>query len=303
MTDEEVELIYNYLHENYEYVDGELIRKVASGSAPIGRPLGSLSYRDGNIKPKIVCMLYIKGRSLKKPLANLIYLFHYKKYPLLIRFKDNNITNCSIDNLEEIYSRENSAKGYSLKRSNSVSKYRAMVQDKNRKQISLGSYETVEECKAVYDFARKLQMEGIQDEATIKEKTKAQFPSCRIRIKKSGALPLGVSNVRNRFLAKLSFEGKQVYLGSYDNESIAHNAYLCALQLKNEGSSIDQIIPILKDKFPGKSFGRSKGFSRKRSKYQASIFSGKKRINLGLFDTPEEAHEAYLKARAEHANP
>lgn len=41
------------------------------------------------------------------------------------------------------------------------------------------------------------------------------------------------------------------------------------------------------------------GVSRQRSKFRASIKTGGKNAILGLFDTPEAAHAAYLSAKAE----
>lgn len=41
------------------------------------------------------------------------------------------------------------------------------------------------------------------------------------------------------------------------------------------------------------------GVSRCRDKWRANIKVGAKRISLGRFATPEEAHEAYLKAKRE----
>ena len=44
------------------------------------------------------------------------------------------------------------------------------------------------------------------------------------------------------------------------------------------------------------------GVSRKRDRFEASITKDRKRQRLGVFDTPQEAHQAYLKAkRALHA--
>lgn len=297
MTEEEVGLVYEYLHANYEYRDGELIRKISKCSAKSGDRLGSLSFREG-LRPKMLCMLYIKGVSFKKPLANLIYLFHHKTYPYLLKFLDENITNMRIDNIEQIYSKEIDCKGYGLKKENTISKYRAMVQNKNRKQISLGTYKTIEECKEVYNFARNLQKQGIDEEIIIKQKILEVFPNSRIRIHKHKNKFIGVSDVRGRFLSKISINGKQSYLGSYDSEIIAHEVYKHAQKLKTDDFSFEEIISSIKEKFTSKSLGNSKGYYKKGNKYQAIL----RKQNLGTYDTPEEANAAYLKAKEEHQN-
>ena len=49
------------------------------------------------------------------------------------------------------------------------------------------------------------------------------------------------------------------------------------------------------------SINHRKGFIKRGNRYTASISTGKKSRNIGTFDTEEEAHEAYLKARKELA--
>jgi len=46
---------------------------------------------------------------------------------------------------------------------------------------------------------------------------------------------------------------------------------------------------------------KSKGFIKRGNRYTAYIATGRKSRNLGAFDTEEEAHEAYIKARKEIA--
>lgn len=224
--EDEVDLIYDYLHDNYEYVDGELIRNNSKGSAKKGQTLGSFSYR-GVGRSKMICMLYIKGKQFKRPLSNLIYLFHYKRYPFLTKFIDGNLTNCRIENLEEIFSKEVDCKGYSIKNNRGHCKYRVVIQAKNRKQISLGSYKTIEECRQIYQYARDLQKQGFDDEREIKQKVLEKFPYSKIRIEKKSFFK-GVYKNRGTWLAKIQENGKQRYIGSYKTQEEAHAAYLKA---------------------------------------------------------------------------
>jgi hypothetical protein len=43
-----------------------------------------------------------------------------------------------------------------------------------------------------------------------------------------------------------------------------------------------------------------RGYSRKRNKWAARILLNRKTIHLGSFDTEEEAHQAYLRAKAQY---
>lgn len=42
------------------------------------------------------------------------------------------------------------------------------------------------------------------------------------------------------------------------------------------------------------------GVSRDRDRFRATIMFDRKRVNLGSFSTPEEAHAAYVKAKRKH---
>ena len=55
-----------------------------------------------------------------------------------------------------------------------------------------------------------------------------------------------------------------------------------------------------KKKVASKTGFKGASFHKTKKKYQARIHTGGKEINLGYFSTPEEAHEAYMKAAAEH---
>jgi hypothetical protein len=60
-------------------------------------------------------------------------------------------------------------------------------------------------------------------------------------------------------------------------------------------------IPRDLNKFIGGNIASTKGYRKTGNKYQAQICYNSKQIYLGMFDTPEEAHQAYLEARKEAA--
>ena len=102
MTDDEVELIYNYLHENYEYRDRELINITKGRGRKVGVKLGCFSFTDGSKKPKVCTLLRIKGNRFNVKVSFLIYLYHFRRYPVGIHFKDGNVRNLDGNNLVEV---------------------------------------------------------------------------------------------------------------------------------------------------------------------------------------------------------
>lgn len=104
MTQDEVDLIYDYLHEHCDYKDGELIRKISSCGQSIGKKIGSLvcseKNRNGENKPaSIRARIKIDGKVYNKKLAVLVYIFHYKSYPTNLQRLDGNPLNTNIKNL------------------------------------------------------------------------------------------------------------------------------------------------------------------------------------------------------------
>lgn len=100
MTQDEVDQIYDYLHENYEYRDGELIRKTSKQNNTIGEIRGFIGKRDNNY-----CMqtsINVNGKKFRASLKKLIYLFHMKCYPQFLINIDGNVANNKIENLKEI---------------------------------------------------------------------------------------------------------------------------------------------------------------------------------------------------------
>ena len=100
MTQDEVDLIYDYLHENYEYRDGELIATKRIGSKEVGEPLGAFLQRSK--RAEIIAAITLPGSSRKNfKLTTLIWIYHKKEYKKYIDFFDNDPANTNIDNLLE----------------------------------------------------------------------------------------------------------------------------------------------------------------------------------------------------------
>lgn len=95
MSEEEVQLIYDYLHNTYIYKDGNLIRKdnkkmlMGTICGNTTKLLFTVSFRVGDIKRNW-------------PYSHLIYIYHHKIKPDYISQINGNHADCRIENLREI---------------------------------------------------------------------------------------------------------------------------------------------------------------------------------------------------------
>ncbi len=94
MTQEEVDLIYNYLHENYEYLGqiGCLINK-KSKKVMYGSTTKNIN------QLRIDSSIRINNRKYSMLYSHLLWIYFYKDKPKLIGYKDNNPSNIKIENL------------------------------------------------------------------------------------------------------------------------------------------------------------------------------------------------------------
>lgn len=242
MTDDEVQLIYDYLHENYKYEDGDLITKnnIANGHKK-GIVIGNM-YFGGKGNAYLRIQLPVHKVSIK--LSHAIYLYHHKEKPRCLIYIDGNIMNNKIENL----SKRNSIprNGYTFR----IKKPKGFIARKESK--------------------------------------------------------LGV------FSVKIKRDSKQVYIGSYSSEEKAKEVYIFGSELwdKNKLTKQEWLL-LIREKYPLQ--GREKfirkidrilpvGVGKHGNKFRASICFNSKKRHLGLFNTAEEAHEAYLKAGKDHKN-
>ena len=234
MTQEEVDLIYDYLHENYRYEDGELIAKSRGQGRVEGRILGCFA-RPGQKKDEraqLRCSLLVNGQLLTIRLSHLIYIYHHKLKPKYIEFIDKNNTNTRIENLKQCSRSRFSSPSLRLKTKN-------------------GFYKTIE----------------------------------------------------GKYCARLEYEYQKVFVSSYDSPEIAKNAYDYANTLLHEDKiQIKDIQQMVFAKFPPPVRSKSgfKGvYKMSKNRFKCEFVSNGIKIIVGNFNTPEEAHAAYIKAKAE----
>jgi hypothetical protein len=238
MKQNEVDLIYDYLHENYEYRDdGNLIAIKKTLSKNIGDVLGvfCVNKRTGYATLRT----HIKHKHVSKvfQLHHLIYLFHHKIKPERVIFLDNNKTNTRIENLRAAgiigtnLLPSEKINGYTIVKKLDKIFYRAVIQINNEK-IVMGQYKTKEEAKFIYDECKKILRKKLLTKKELKEAIKKLIPWAKIKVEKNKT---GYSNV-----------------------------------------------------------------CKNKNKYQARLWNGSRYINLGFFDSPHEAHQVYLKAKADH---
>lgn len=233
MTQDEVNLIYDYLHENYEYRDDGNLVRIKDGSefskAKKGDILGSFFYQYGS--PRMRCTLNIKGVNYTKNLSHFIYLYHYKEFPSVIEHKDNNPTNCRIDNLKSCtrvdVEFKKQVRGWKpITSSTGKIRYRVTLQIGKQLKVHFGSCETKEEARAVYDMAKSLHVVEKLQPDDIKRQVMDAFPHLRMKLRQENKCGYpGVYKRGNKYVSR-SFKGSKT--STHDTPEQAHQAYLKA---------------------------------------------------------------------------
>ena len=228
MTQDEVDLIYDYLHENYRYEDGELIRTTTKQGANIGDRYGTVTIeREKRIV--INCSINIKKKKKIVNLAHMIYIFFHKKKPDFIAYIDGNYANTKIENLLEM--------------------------------------------------SRTEQLLTLLDGR--------------------GFYPIKGKNGKIRYHCQFNVEKETISLGVFNNPTDAHNLYLKAKELFLKGTPVTQIKEKLQSGKNDNNKTGLKGVRLIKNKYYGIAQVNKKRIYTSAFNTAQEAHEAYLRAKEE----
>lgn len=235
MTQDEVDLIYAYLHENYEYRDGDLILKRARGNRKKGQTAGTF-FMGSRGKPVLEMSVTLNKIYYNLYLSSAIYLYHYREYFKYISFKDLNCTNTNIDNLspscvngikKEVSTK---CKGTKLTKRNGSIFYRAVI-TRDGKEMHLGLYRKQSEAHDVYIYASDVISKNLSiNLMDLKSSIKNKFPQSNLRIKNK--MPAGVKDRGNKFQAYVYLKNdkkfKQKSIGFYNTPEEAHAAYLKA---------------------------------------------------------------------------
>lgn len=124
MADANFTLTKDYLHQIFEYKDGELFWKIKKGSIRPNTKAGSLDKANNRFHVQINRKFY--------KLHRIIYLMHYGYLPKEIDHKDGNPSNNKVENLREANSSQNN---YNQKiRKNNTSGVKGVTWDKNRQK-------------------------------------------------------------------------------------------------------------------------------------------------------------------------
>ena len=330
MTEEEVQEIYDYLHENYRYEDGDLIRKSVSPKnkkVKVGDKLGSFFYQSDQ-QPRIRCTLYVNKKNHTKNLSHFIYLYCTKQWPKVIDYLDANPTNCRIENLKscsrvEVESKKEVRGWKPYISSTGKTRYRITLQIGAVQKIHFGSCETAKEAREVYDLAKKIHVEERLPADEIKKKVMTAFPHLKMKLKIENECGYpGVFKRGDRFVARHRINDK-IHTATFDSAKEAYDCYLimkngnfkrttriknsdyCSIEGCNNkyhanGMCSRHYSQMIRRNFPRKIRGNKTGFAG--VKFDKGRYSSRyNNKHLGMYNTPEEAHAAYLKAKEEYA--
>lgn len=120
----------------------------------------------------------------------------------------------------------------------------------------------------------------------------------------------GVTVCGNRWKAQITKNRKVYYLGLFDTKEAAYAAYCKAAQDMQDGfspSAVSEVNEsaqrIVRGETPPTEYGLRRdnvtglrGVSPLGNKFRAQMYVKGKAVHLGVYDTKEQAHEAYVKA-------
>jgi hypothetical protein len=327
MSQVENDLIYKYLHENFEYRnDGNLVRikdGLGFSKAKKGDLLGSFFYQGGK-NPRMRCTLNINKCDYTKNLSHLIFLFHHKYIPQVVDYYDNNPMNCRIENLiassRKVSEAKKEVRGYiPFKSKTGKTRYRVTLQIGKELKVSFGSYETPEQAREIYEYAKSIHVSGNFTPDEIKIKVMERFPDFKMKLKITNKLGYkGIYQRGTKFVARGYTNNGHTISSTHNTPEEAHEAHLAMLKgimpIPKRGKLSDFCTaegcnePWYCKNLCKKHYHRYSTRKKRKDRNNKTGFPGVKEdkgkfsaryknTHLGTFLTVEEAHEAYISAK------
>lgn len=209
-------------------------------------------------------------------LAFLNYVSNSKK--ICIDHINNISTDNRLINLQIISTRENSTKDRKNKTGfNCVSynknKYHLSIYYLVRK-VFLGSFLNVNSANKRYNEVITLINQGKDISCSIKKKTNINGFK-------------GIKKEKSKFQARINHNGKFYSLGNYDTPEQAGEVYNKASELSKQNKSFEHLIKKYENQT------KLKGIHKSGNKFRARVYSNGKNIDLGTYETIEEAKKCY----------
>ena len=216
MTQDEVDFVYEYLHKNYSYKDGELI------SNRTAKPIGSFTAKGNSLH--LAWQISISGKKKCLLMKTLIYIYHYKKYNRFFGYADKNPMNLKIENLVPLATRARIGSGISKSKNSKGFRVTLCIK---RKSIYCGTYNDKIKAEEVFAFAKNIYESGCSLEK-LSGLVKNKF--IENAYNRQRKLPKGVYEIKNKkrisFVSRLNNRS----LGTFYTPEEAHQAYLQAKQ-------------------------------------------------------------------------
>lgn len=233
-------------------------------------------------KKYLLVSLYLdnkKNQFLTHQLVAIVFLNHKPNRTIVVVDHINNVKHDNrLVNLQLISQRENTIKDKLNKTgftgvSQKDGKFQATIQ-LNGKILNLGFYDFVELASEKYKEALCLINQSKDISHLIKE-----------RFNTNGFV--GVCKNLNKFQARINHKGKFYSLGNYDTPEQAGEIYNKALELSKQNKSFEHLIKKYENQT------KLKGIHKSGNKFRVRVYSNGKNIDLGTYETIEEAKKNY----------
>ena len=233
-------------------------------------------------KNYLTVALYSDGKAksfLVHQLIAITFLKHNPNRKIICVDHINNIkTDNRLINLQLLSPRKNRIKDSSNKTGyTGVKKIKNRFQARisfNKKILNLGSFKNLQLANKKYKEALDLIEKGKDISHLIK-------PQSNINGFK------GVKKNLNKFQARINHKGKFYNLGNFDTQEEAGEVYNKALELSKQNKSFEHLIKKYENKT------KLKGISISGNKFRVRVYSNGKNIDLGTYETIEEAKKCY----------